>query len=331
MSDQRLSKHMDSLRRVLIGCRRATRAELAAQTGLSAMTVGKLLARMQARGEVSQNETVASGGGRPSTVAQYNADFAHFACVSVMQKERRNAFVFSAFDALGQRVFSQTRDIDPVREDSFDFFFEEARAAGMPIRLVVFALPGEAQGDRIVISDFEGLLGERFLPRIRERFGVRTIFENDVNAAVYGQAFSGEQPEICAGIYFPGRFPPGAGAVVHGRVLRGHRNFAGEVAYIHGAEAWNAADAGEEDKLTERIGLLLRAYACTLAPQRMVLYGDMFSPDMQDRIRREFAAHFGACFDMDIRFSTALCEDMEKGAARLGYDALLTLLGEPDA
>ena len=73
-TDPRLAEHIDSVRGALMARGRATRAELSADTGLSTMTIGKLLAVMEQRGEVSQDGTLRGGNGRPSTVARYCGD-----------------------------------------------------------------------------------------------------------------------------------------------------------------------------------------------------------------------------------------------------------------
>ena len=128
--DPRLAEHMDSVRAALLERGSATRAELAAQTGLSAMTVGKLLAAMELRGEVRQDELLRQSCGRPSIVARYRGDFAHFATVTVAQREGESVFAFSVFNLFGERVHRDERVMEDVRPESFDGFFEAAASRG---------------------------------------------------------------------------------------------------------------------------------------------------------------------------------------------------------
>ena len=72
-SDLRRGQHLRRLRMELIAMRRATRAQLSERTGLSTMTVGKLLAELEARGEVRQDEQETGTGGRPSTCLLYTS------------------------------------------------------------------------------------------------------------------------------------------------------------------------------------------------------------------------------------------------------------------
>ncbi|MDO5377789.1 MAG: hypothetical protein Q4G52_05585 [Clostridia bacterium] len=327
--DGRRAEHIDVLRRTLRGMRRATRSQLAKATGLSVMTVGKLLAVMEQRGEVREAGQVASGG-RPSSVASYDGDYAHFATVCVQQRDGRSAFEWSVYNLFGERIEGETLLLDRVDVESFDVFFDKAKAQGYRLRLAVFALPGEAEGDRLFISDFEALMGERFLPRIRERYRVETLFENDVNAAALGYASEAGENGVCAGIYLPRRFPPGAGLIVGGSILHGHGHFAGEIAYIHGVRAWMALDYGDAERVLAMLSELLVALACVAAPENVVLYGDFLTEETAKALEGRVKARLEGKFAMRIACRTDMAPDMERGAAQLGLRRMETMLREAD-
>ena len=326
--DSRLSQHMDSLRGALLARGRATRAELAADTGLSTMTVGKLLAAMELRGEVCQDETVQAASGRPSTVARYRGDYAHFAVITAEQRSGRSVITFSVYNLFGERIHSEEQTMQDVRPESFDALFERSAARGERLRLAVFALPGEAKGDSLFISDFEGLMYGGFLPRIRARFGVETLFENDVNAAVFGHPFeeaAGEET-VRAGIYFPGRFCPGAGITVGDRILHGHGSFAGEVTFIHGPKTWAAMDYGDGERVAQIIAELLTVLACTVAPESAVLYGEFLTDALVADIAARLRSRLQGQFDMRLTWQRDIAADMERGARALGLRRMRALL-----
>lgn len=322
--DTRRRTHMDALRRALMARGSATRAQLAGDTGLTAMTVGKLLTDMERRGEVSQRASDASSGGRPSVIAAYNADFAHYATVSVTQAAQGSAFRLSAFNMLGERVRTSALRVADVRQDSFDAWLSQT-AAALNLRLVSFALPGEADGDNVFLCDFEALLYTGFLPRIRRLFGVQTVFENDVNAAVLGHDFSGGGNR--AGVYFPMRYPPGAGLLVDGKIVHGARHFAGEISYLHGMQAWRALDYGDAARVAGMATDVLTAIACVVAPEGIVLYGDFLSEPLRAQIQERLAARLGRQIAPRLLIGD-MAEDMERGAARLGRERLLEVLAE---
>lgn len=329
--DPRLAEHIDSLRGALLARERATRAELAADTGLSTMTVGKLLAAMELRGEVSQDETVKAASGRPSVVARYRADYAHFATVTVCQRGGQSVFAFSVYNLLGERVHRSEQAVEDVRPESFDGFFEQSAVRGERVRLAVFALPGEARGDSLYISDFEGLMYGGFLPRIRARWGVETLFENDVNAAVFGHPFgdAGEDA-VCAGVYLPRRFCPGAGLVIGRQILHGCGSFAGEVTFIHGPQAWAALDYGDAERVVQMMSELLTALGCVSAPHSTVLYGDFLTDALVYALEQRLRERFCGQFAMHLEWERDIAPDMERGARALGLRKMRALLRQMD-
>lgn len=326
--DPRLSQHMDCLRTALLTRGRATRAELAADTGLSTMTVGKLLSAMELRGEVCQDETVQAASGRPSTVARYRGDYAHFAVITAEQRSGRSVITFSVYNLFGERIHSEEQMMEDVRPESFDALFERSASRGERLRLAVFALPGEARGDSLFISDFEGLMYGSFLPRIRTRFGVETLFENEVNAAVFGHPFgeTAEEEAVRAGVYFPGRFCPGAGITIGDRILHGHGSFAGEVTFIHGPQMWAALDYSDTERVAQVIAEVLTALACTIAPECAVLYGEFLSDELTNAIAQRLRARLYGQFEMRLTWQRDIAADMERGARALGLRRMRALL-----
>ena len=328
--DGRRCEHMDALRRVLVSMHRATRAQLAEATGLSAMTVGKLLAAMQERGEVYQKDTLRLSGGRPSVIAQYNGDYLHFAVISVEQREGKNAFTLSIYNLFGEPVLSEELLLKQVCPDSFDAFFEQAQLQGYRLALCVFVLPGVADGENIVLCDLDALIGNAFLPRLKERFGLEILFENDVNGAVLGHAFNAGKDDVCVGIYFPRTYYPGAGIVIGNKILHGNQRFAGEIGCVQGEEAWLTLDYTDEQRVIDMIGQSLLIYACTVAPHSVVLYGDFFTPDIEYKLRGYLQERLKRRFDMEISCRSSMAADMERGAVKLGLERMNKILSRMD-
>ncbi len=325
-ADSRREEHLCALRRVLMQARRATRAQLAQATGLSTMTIGKLLFDMERRGEVCQDETLCRNGGRPSIVAVYNGDYAHFAAITVMQCHGVSTFDLCIYNLFGEAVMKKRMLTDQVAEDSFDSFFLEALSLGYRLRLAVFALPGEEENDRIFLCDFDRLLGTTFLPRIRRLFHVETIFENDVNAAVFGHSFDHAPGSVHAGAYFPRIYPPGAGLIVNGEILHGHRHCAGEIAAMYGSDNWLSLDYSDVQRTSEVISRLAAAFYCISAPSGMVLYGDFFTEELMREIAERASSRLCGRFDMCLCAQADMGEDMQRGAVRLGLRRMLELL-----
>ena len=95
-------------------------------------------------------------------------------------------------------------------------------------------------------------------------------------------------------------------------------------------EAWKTLDYGDEEVVSERIAQLLVIYACTLAPERVVLYGEFLTERLKAAILVQFEEKMMGRFSMAIDCCAGLTQDMERGAVRLGLDRMFKLLGEND-
>lgn len=328
-ADGRRSEHMAALRSVLQRKIRTTRTELSKETGLSTMTVGKLLAVMETRGEVFQRETERGTAGRPSTIAQYNAEYAHFAVIVVEQRQGRSVFEMSVRNLLGEPVMKESLTIEVATQECLDGFFKRVQTREYRLALAVIVLPGVADGETMISCDLQAFVDGQVIKRIRQLFGIQVLFENDVNAAVFGHAF--EQNEgICAGMYFPKNYCPGAGVVVDGEILYGKGNFTGEIGYIDGIKSWETLNYKDIQAVSVKIGRLLTIYACVMAPQKMVLYGDFFMPEMVAAIQSEFARRMMGRFSMELSFADSMTRDMELGAKKLGRKKMFEWLCERD-
>lgn len=328
-ADSRRSEHLSAVRQALWKMPRVTRAQLSESTGLSAMTVGKLLAVMQERGEVRQDETQRGAGGRPSMIAQYNADYAHFAVIVVEQENGKSEFTLSVHNLLGEAAYEEKRLMEEVCEDSFDAFFAEM-ATEYHLELAVFVLPGVAAGDRILSCDLQALADGQLLQRIKQRFGIEVLFENDVNGAVFGHAFGETKQGIFAGLYFPKNYCPGAGVVIDGEILYGTGHFAGEIGYIQGIDAWMSLDYNNIGKTAAMISQLLTIYCCTTAPRHVVLYGDFFTPELEREIAGRLDKQLLGNFAPGISTKKTLTQDMQRGAVRLGLRRMRAILDQRD-
>lgn len=328
-ADSRRPEHLSALRQALWRMPRATRAQLSEATGLSAMTVGKLLCVMERYGEVRQDETERTAGGRPSVIAQYNGGYAHFASIVVEQFEGRSAFALSVYDLLGTAVHEEQMLLGEVRADSFDDFFARAKAQ-YRLELAVFVLPGIADGDRMLMCDLAALTDGQVLQRIRRCFGVEVLFENDVNGAVFGHSFGETRQGVFAGMYFPQNYCPGAGLVVDGEILYGAGHFAGEIGYIQGIDAWMELDYADAKQTAAMISQLLAIYCCTTAPRHIVLYGSFFTPELECMIAKQLDERLLGHFAPGLSFKKSLTQDMQRGAVRLGLRRMRAILDKRD-
>ncbi len=310
-----INKHI--LRKQLQRTRAASKPELAKLTGLSVVTVNSLISEMIREKEVSEGELQPSGGGRPSMQYCYNPDFCH--AVVVYSESNTGNVHMRVINLFGEIVEQREEHRDRVMVDSFDSLLDEAFDSYPGIRLIAFGLPGMEENGVIIINDYPDIIGTEFMKHYQERYQIPVYFENDVNAAVSGYYhFLQEEGIRCtAGIYFPNTYAVGAGLIIDGEVHKGLHHFAGEIKYIPLFDKWEETGYQDEEKAVRVIATLAIIYICTVAPDRLVLYGDFWTEKLKEAIVQYVRNRLNAEFSLTITFSDNMYEDYEKGMIRL--------------
>ncbi|MDW7995659.1 MAG: ROK family protein, partial [Gemmatales bacterium] len=115
---------------------------------------------------------------------------------------------------------------------------EAARAAGLSldqIAAIGVATPGTMDIPRGIILDPPNLKPWKNVPvrdYIHQRFGKPTAFQNDANAAAYGEYWAGAGRGVRSLVLFTLGTGIGCGIVVDGRILEGEHSHGAEVGHI---------------------------------------------------------------------------------------------------
>ncbi len=310
---------MWKLRRILLSRKQATKPELADLTGLSVVTVNALITRMLEWGEVTEDGTAPSRGGRPSARYAYRYGFRKAAVVCAHQSQGKTVIRAFVTDLGGERLWEKRDVKEEIAADSFDALLDEAVRRFPDISLIALGLPGEAWNDLVSICDFQALTGTAFLPRLRERYGLPVLFENDINAMVFGFGLrTGHSAlEPLAGVYFPGNYGPGAGFLIGGRLFYGMEHCAGEIGELPVPFPWEELDYADEKQVEEQLTVLLLSICCLMAPKEIVLYGEFVTDALAGRLEEAIAGRLRRSFRVKITASRCLEEDFEKGMTGL--------------
>jgi predicted transcriptional regulator len=274
----------------LRSCKTSTTKALAQITGLSFATVGNILNTLVETGEVLLGEQVASAGGRPSQTYTFHADFAHILALSARVQHGEHTIQACVGNLYGEVVWETKQRFDTIRLASLEEVVEASMLQFPTIGLLSFALPGVEHNGRILLNDYGELVGVPFQEHFQEKYGLPVIVENDVNAAVLGHCRTAEPSSVTVGIYFPQTFPPGAGIMINGSILKGARGYAGEVALLELGIDWLAVDYGNTEEIGSAITRLISMFCGILNPDQVVLYGEFFSSAVEESIRREIPA-----------------------------------------
>jgi len=296
----------------------ATKQQIAGLTGLSAVTVGTILLQLLQTGEVKETELCSSGGGRPAQRFMYNGDFAFALTLFPYEVAGRTIIRSTVVNLLGTRVHERTDEVEQVDVACFERIIDALLASYPAIRAIGFGLPGAEWKGTIVISDYKALIGIAIVDYFSEKYEMPVIMENDVNAAVVGFC---ERKQIGSDsavvyLYFPDHYPPGAGIIIHGKLFKGRRNFAGEVGHIPLGIPWgkNSFMASSE-KVEHAIVQLIVSICAVLNPDCIVLCGNFLDQAIGRRIAERCSTDLPISAVPEVIVSEDFAGDYAEGMA----------------
>lgn len=312
------------LRQVLKERRKATKPELSALTKLSVVTVNSLIMEMVSSGEVLEGNEVPSNGGRPSKQYVYNGNHKKAIIIYGHQDNKQDLFHMLIMNALGECIDRKKGYYAGIAIDSFDPWIESAFKTHGNICSIVFGLPGAEEDGVIYAHDYPGIVGDQFLSHYKEKYGVAVLYENDINATVYGYYVgqSSETVETVVGLYYPRVYGPGAGVVIKGEIYKGCKNFAGEVGWIPLDPSWDEVDYENPEEIVHILSQIAVVYSCVLAPERIVFYGDFMTEKILEELVSRVQNLLQRTFLPQIRFEKCLQKDFENGMLQIARNEL---------
>lgn len=315
------------VRNELIGCRSATKKELAERTGLSIVTVNSILTGMLSSGEVWEGESVPSNGGRPSRVYRYSDSFYFALILYGHEGENGDHIKLRVVNVFGEIICATDITFQEIHLQTFEPLIRDMLEQYPRIGAIGFGLPGEEHQGIVTVNDFKHIVGTEFRKYYENCFGLPVLIENDANAATLGfcrryRQRNGEiEYECVAGLYFPEAYPPGAGIVMKGKIYKGKNNFAGEIARVPLPIVWEDAPFTGKER-AEQIVLLSVTVSCVLAPSVLVIHTFGLEKEWQDRIRKSYEKCLKGVFETEIVFSDDFIAEFEEGMIGITLESM---------
>ncbi|MBI3647689.1 MAG: ROK family protein [Actinobacteria bacterium] len=215
----------------------ASRAQLVEDTGLSAASISRTIAKLRAIGLAVERVGNAEGVGRPPRVVQFQPAAAHVIGI----------------DAGGSRVRVMLTDLGGVPQSSANVTVRAARQAGALLDSVaqvvrnlverararpvaaaagISGIVDAARGEVLLSPDLPALKGRDVAQMLSERLGLPVAIDNDDLLAAAGEAAFGAAEGCTEVVFLSLGFGVGAGLIVGGRPVRGARSSAGAIAYL---------------------------------------------------------------------------------------------------
>lgn len=317
--------NLNVLRSVLRENRSLSTKDLSAISGLSVVSINKLLSELVETGEVTIQENPAITGGRRASIYQFNQHFTHFLVIQFTEKNQDIIALFHVCNLFGEVIeekeFTKDDLIWDLLKQNISVFIEKDPA----IKSIVFGIPGVEIEEKLKIMDFEPLSHLNLRQLVQEKFGIQVIIENDINAATLGYAVElNTSDEIYVSLYYPENYPPGAGIVYDGKLFRGKHGLSGEIKHLPLTSNEDIFPKPKE-VLVKNIHEALQVVISMYDPTRIVIYTNHldFSKDDLENISTELTQVFPYFELTDLRLAESFQEDYLRGLIHLGLENLI--------
>ncbi|WP_137128629.1 ROK family transcriptional regulator [Rhizobium sp. FY34] len=246
-----------------------SRAALAKKTGLSKQTMSEVIRTLEEAGWVRAKGIVSGKVGRSAVTYEVADDAGYAVGIDLGVTTIRIAIVSIAGNIVHEGEHAAEGRIgDKLIAHMQDLVEMSLRGAAIPFDKVLLgavATPGvidPASGTLTLAPNMTETGDLDVVSRLAEALGCDVVIENDVNAAVLGESWKGCSAGLETAAFISLGTGVGLGMLINGRLARGAKGAAGEVAYLpFGADPYSH-DSLERGALESALGAqgILRRY-----------------------------------------------------------------------
>lgn len=324
-SESRLIRELgkNNLRSVLKQLRCASKQDLSQFTGLEEDTVDELSKELCLSGEFTTEEIP----GEQGPFFRFNGEYSLVLAICVLEKNR----VFVAVsDLYGEYLEKEEISALPNTIQFFEEIVESYKAKYPAIKLLAFGMAGfEVRGSgRLLSINFPDLEWVRFRDHFKEKFGLPSILENDIKAAVTGfyETRDFGEGKCVAALYVPQTHHPAAGICIDGKIYRGRDNASGEVIFLQTEVHWRHFEKNDLDyskvDMQKLIAEMVLPMIVFLNPDCLVLYSGWLPADTQEQLKKRLLEFLPREFMPDLAFIPDILPDFLDGLIHLALKTL---------
>ncbi len=277
-------QHLNDVRQALISMKSATKPQLAAQTGLSVVTINSLVKILLENGEITEEEQTVANGGRPAAVYSLNRNYKLALVFGTREQGGRDCVTASVINICDELVEPEQQFSD-LSIENLDFSIRYYTRKYSAIRLIAFALPAKERDGKLVFCDYKELDGFPLRDYISEHYHLPCVIENDIRISVLGYFLKNPSLEarVMAGIYFPQKYSVGVGLLVNGNLYQGAGGIASEIEYLPAF-----ADICWKERTLEQNIELIKTVCVMYNPDTALLYDEFLTEENARAIEKAF-------------------------------------------
>ncbi len=316
--------NLEMLRQIFRSGASFSSKELSERTGLSVVSINKLLIGLKESGEVITQEEAVVTGGRRATVYRYNPNVKQLLILQFAEAGTDMAGHLFVHNLFGEIINQWLLTADELPLELLKQTIHQILNEYPAIELLVFGIPGAELEGKLQIMDFEPVYNLNFRQLMEDEFSLAVLIENDINAATLSHSLNQATQDIFVSLYYPENYPPGAGIVINGKIFHGKHGLSGEIKHLplEHQGVFPKDFASLEKQIEEVLQTIISMYD----PTQIVVYTNVtqFSEIVLQEIRTRLKTIFPYFELPEIRLAKTFQEDYLNGLVNLGLNYLIS-------
>lgn len=314
------NQNLKILRKTLHQQQVATISQLKELTGLSVVTLNKLVQALIETGEIIEGEVIQLSSGRPAKSYQFNATHQLILIVSCYQRGGHDYAGYSVHNLFGECIERREELLSTIHTDEFRIGIDRYLDRYSKIAAIGISMPTDTVGGRMASAVRHDPQSKRLAHHLQQHFNVPVFFETDINAATLGCYNRSAQDYVAGLVLVPGR-APACGFCYMGNLIRGKDGLAGEVRFfpMYNERGVLPEEPLQADELAIRT---LRAVMCVLNPDLVTVYTENLKPSLVDRLKKRISSVAEQTLIPKIELNSRIRDDIVSGMVTLCLDAL---------
>lgn len=323
-SKQIREQNLQLVRRALHAEQVCTSSKLKDLTGLSVVTLNKILSLLITTGEVLEGEKASLINGRPATTYRFNEINKLMLILSVYKRSGNKYVGYSVHNLFGECIERKEELIDEkdsVQINEFKIGMIHYLERFPKIAVIGVSMPSDDVGGRVGAAIRHDSHSKTLATHLQKQFNIPVFFETDINAATLGCYKRCKNQKYVSGIILvPGKIP-GCGFCYNGSVLRGKDGMAGEIRYfpMYNDVGVLPSESMQADDLAIRT---IRAVMCVLNPGYVAIYTETLKPGLIERLKKQLGTPAEEALLPKIEITDNLREDAVSGMVSLCLELL---------
>ncbi len=271
-----------------------TKSTVSLMTSLSIATCNNILNELAEAKKVLEVESDYPMAGRPPKAYKFNADYSHICCMYITHEDKQRAIHYAIVNLLGKILQTEQINKDYIDGATIIDVIEELIKEDPLIDKISTGFPGYLSNGKIMTTGTPELYGYPLKQSLKDYFEIEVHCDNDMNAIALGlfeEMFSQTEDPFTVIGFFKGRCP-GAGSIVHKKIVKGMSNFAGEVLHMYASDKDFWSDISTHfDEAVEKIFLIILSVITVINPRTIVLTGKNAAGNMIDELKKACLKH----------------------------------------